>query len=560
MPINRRTFLKRTAAASGIIAASPLLRYSNLLASPDEANPLRRIPDLEGNLLTVAPTRFSLRPGGDSAIYGINGSYLGPTIRLNRGGELNVKMENRLIDEDLIIHWHGILAPSEMDGHPHLAVGPGEDYDYNFTVNQRAGTYWYHSHTDKFTGSQVYRGVAGLFIVHDEEESGLGLPSGDYDISVVLQDKRVTPDFELDYNLAPVDVMRGWQGDTMLVNGRPNVQLDVDRTLYRFRLLNGSNARVFLVGFEDGRTFHLIANEGGLLESPVEIDQFFLPPAGRAEILVDFSDDELNANLLLRSLTFFNESFPGSRQGKEADLLCFRVTGDGDSGGVVPQTMTTIEPYDPEAAMRSRSFRLHMANGHHAINDLSFELNRIDFEVPMGELEVWEFFNPTQLIHPMHVHGTQFQILDRNGRTENIRPEEKGWKDMALLFPQEQVRVLVRFDAHPGRFMLHCHNLEHEDDGMMLNFRVNNPASVGGGVGERGHLSASPNIVEKETLIRFNPVKGDRQLQVIDLQGRTLLQRIIPSGRDSSLLDLSGFPSGSYWCRLGNESVRLLVK
>ena len=560
MPVNRRTFIKRTLLASGAVAGGRLLRPYNLLATPDTANPLRHIPDLEGNLMTVAPARFPLSPPNESAIYGINGSYLGPTVRLNRGEEFRVKMENRLPDQDLIIHWHGILAPSEMDGHPHLAVGSGSDFDYQFTINQRAGTYWYHSHTDKLTGPQVYKGVAGLFIVHDEEERGLGLPEGEYDIPLVLQDKRVTPDFELEYDLNQTEIMRGWQGDTILVNGRPDTRIDVAPTLYRFRLLNGSNARVFLVGFENGHSFHLIANDGGLLEAPIEIDKFFLPPAGRAEILVDFSEFEVGATLLLRSLLYFNESFPGSRQGQEVDLLCFRVTQGEGSGGVIPQTMSTIEPYSLDDAVVTRKFQMHHKSGvGHTINDLAFELHRIDFEVPMEQLEVWEFFNPTQLIHPMHVHGTQFQILDRNGRKENVRPEEQGWKDMALVFPQEQVRVLVRFDAHPGMFMLHCHNLEHEDDGMMMNFKVNTSTSVkeqGGGIS----FHASPNPVQGETLIRFRSVKGDRQLRVLDLQGRVLSRHTVPSGRDSYLLDMSGFASGSYWCSLGNESIRLIVR
>ena len=557
MPMNRRTFLKGTLAASGVAAAVSWIRPYALLAVPDDSHPLRFIPDLEGEILTVAPVRFPLRPGGDSAVYGVNGSYLGPTIRLNRGDRFRVKMENRLTDEDLIIHWHGIFAPEEMDGHPRHAVGPGEDYDYDFTVDQRAGTYWYHSHTDMLTGPQVYKGVAGLFIVHDVEEKGLGLPSGDYDIPLVLQDKRVTPDFELDYSPAPLDIMRGWQGDTILANGRPNARLDVERTLYRFRLLNASNARVFLVGFDDGRTFHLIGSDGGLLEEPVEVESFYLSPAGRAEILVDFSEDEIGSAPLLRSLLFFDEAFPGSRQGTEADLLCFNITADGSSGGAVPATLSTIEPYNPDDVLRTRSFRFHMFDGQHAINDKLFMMDQVEFEVPMEELEIWELVNPTQLIHPIHVHGTQFQVLDRNGN-KDLLPEDHGWKDTVILFPHDQVRVLIRFDAHPGVFMLHCHNLEHEDDGMMMNFRVTPSSSVAEGKEAEGGLSASPNPVRRETTIRFAPARGERWLSVVDLHGRMVVRQAIPSGSDSFFLDMSELPPGTYWCRLGEATVRLL--
>lgn len=558
MTSSRRSFLKKIAAAAALSVSGPRLFGPLLRAQPRAlGNTLRILADLDGTVLTGAPVMAELQPGVQTAVYGLNGSYLGPTIRLNSGDRFSVQLQNRLVDEDLILHWHGLFAPEDMDGHPRHAVGPGENYDYDFLVNQRAGTYWYHSHTDMITAPQVYKGLAGLFIVHDDEEQGLGLPAGEYDVPLVVQDKRVTPEFQLEYAPTQVDVMRGWQGDTILVNGTPDATFSAAQTLYRFRLLNGANARVWKIGFSDNRRFHLIASDGGLLEQPIEIDSFFLPPGARAEILVDFSADQLNSEVLLQSLSFEGESIVGTRQGKPADLMRICVEREASSGGMVPETLSSIEHLDPLAAIRTRDFRTHMVDGQHAINDLVFSMNRVDFDVPMNELEIWEFFNPSQSIHPMHVHGVHFQVVERNGMAENVWPEERGWKDTVLLFPFDRVRVALRFDAHPGIFMLHCHNLEHEDDGMMMNFRVTPPSSVAEQNTTFRHLQAHPNPVSSQTTVRFKAESRSRTLTLVDQRGNLVLQHNVPAHVEHVSLDLSHVAAGSYWCKIGTEALRL---
>lgn len=559
MKSSRRSFIKQSAAAAAITVAGRSFLPSLLRATPLAAgNPLRSLPNFAGGALTAAAGTDELRPGTQTAIYGLNGTYFGPTIHVNRGDRFAAQLRNQLAEEDLILHWHGLFAPEEMDGHPRFAVGPGQAYDYDFAVNQRAATHWYHSHTDMRTGPQVYKGLAGFFIVHDEEELALGLPSGEYDVPLAIQDKRVTDDFQLVYNLTGLDTMRGWQGDTILVNGTPDASLQVARTLYRFRLLNAANARVWKIAFADGRSFHLIANDGGLLEAPIEIESFFLPPGGRAEILVDFSGDPEGTEVPLQSLEFEGESLPGTRQGTPADLMRFVVNRTGPSGGTVPEVLSSIPHLDPNAVVRTRSFKTHMFDGKHAINDLIFDMMRVDFEVPMGELEMWEFFNPSQELHPMHVHGVHFQVVNRNGSTE-IPPEEQGWKDTVLLFPYDRVQVLLRFDAHPGLFMLHCHNLEHEDDGMMMNFRVTPPASAHDENRPSGPLRAWPNPVADRTTLRFSPAPRERQLLVADQLGREVLCETIAALSTHTTLNLSHLPGGRYWCRLGSEAVPLAV-
>lgn len=560
MKTSRRSFIKKSAAAAAVTLAGRTLFPSFLRARTGAAgNPLRMLPDFTGGALTAAPGTAELRPGSLTDIYGLNGSYLGPTIRVRNGDTFAAQLRNRLADEDLILHWHGLFAPEAMDGHPHYAIGPGENYDYSFPIFQRAATCWYHSHTDMMTAPQVYKGLAGLFIIHDDEEQGLGLPAGEYDVALVIQDKRVTDDFQFEYKPTSVDKMRGWQGDTILVNGTPDALLSVAPTLYRFRLLNGANARVWKIGFADGRSFHLIAGDGGLLDAPIEVDSFFLPPGARAEILVDFSGDAPGAQPLLQSLEYESgESVPGTRQGKPADLIGFPVERPGNSGGSIPQTLSTVPRLEPAAAVRTRNFMTHMFDGRHAINDLVFEMMRIDFEVPMGELEMWEFFNPSQQIHPMHVHGVHFQVVSRNGSPQ-VMPEERGWKDTVLLFPYDRVQVLLRFDAYPGMFMLHCHNLEHEDDGMMMNFRVTPPSSVNETDRSTGALRAWPNPASERTVLRFAPASNERELVVADELGRTVMRRMIPAGSDRANLRVSSLASGRYWCRIGSEAVMLAV-
>lgn len=555
MSFSRRTFLKRTATAAAMSMVGPGV-FSPLLRAGVRAagNPLRIPADLVGSQLTGAPVMNEIFPGTQTAAYGLNGTYLGPLIRRNRGDRFAVQMLNNIPDEDLILHWHGLFAPEEMDGHPRHAVGTGETYDYDFLIDQRAGTYWYHSHTDMITGPQVYKGLAGFFLVHDEEEQGLGLPAGEYDVPLAIQDKQVTENFQLIYDPTPQDVMRGWQGDTILVNGTPDAVFSAARTLYRFRLLNAANARVWKLAFSDMRTFHLIASDGGLLEKPVEVDSFYLPPGARAEILVDFSGDTAGTEVQLRSVAFQAEGSAGSRQGKPADLMTISIDRDGSSGGVIPAALSTIEKHDPEQALRVRDFRVHMVDGKHGINNLLFGMNRIDFEVPFDELEIWEFFNPTQVIHPMHVHGVQFQIIERNG---GIWPEEQGWKDTVLLFPFDRVRVALRFVAHRGIFMLHCHNLEHEDDGMMMNFEVVGLGAVDGDDRSGAYLQAWPNPVLEHTTVRCRPASGRRELVLSDNRGREMMRAVLPAYADSVPLDLSGLAAGVYWCRVGTESLAI---
>lgn len=483
MKSSRRQFLKY-AAGSGIalgLGAVPLLgrdrlrgSHGSLLESklPGSGNPLRFPPAYSGTTLTAAVTQQSVFSGAPTEVWTFNESYPAPTIRVRRGDTFSTRLINNLPDET-IIHWHGLVVPHEMDGHPRNAIAPGASFDYSFKINQRAGTYWYHPHPHMMTGPQVYKGMAGLFIVDDDEQDALDLPRGEFDLPLIIQDRRAEHIPSFTYTLSNDDVQNGYLGDMILVNGTPDPYLEVGRGLYRFRILNGSNARILDLALSDNSPFHIIGTDGGLIDRPYEVSYMFLGPAERIEILIDFSRYAAGTSVLLKSLPFGGSE--GYVQGTELPVLRFDIIDKAASPASMPATLTTIEKLDEDQAKAYRKFTFRIDHSvtpnAHPINDLEFDMERIDERVKLGDLEIWTFENISFLPHPMHLHGAQFQLLTRSTGGE-IEARDRGWKDTIYVRPFETVRVIVRFNPAPGLFLVHCHNLEHEDHGMMLNYEV----------------------------------------------------------------------------------------
>jgi len=402
-------------------------------------------------------------PGVSTDTLGYNGDYLGPVIRTRKGQTVTVHVENRIRDEMTTIHWHGLEVSGENDGGPHSGIRPGETWTPEFTVDQPAATLWYHPHPEGNTGRQVYKGLAGLFIIDDEISDSLELPAdyGVNDIPLVIQDKRFRQDGSFDYMLGGPDIMFGLQGNTVLVNGQAGSYLEVEKGLMRFRILNGSNATIFEFQLDNGRNFHQIASDGGFLERPVETNRLVLGPSERAEILIDFSDYEEGDTVQLAA-----GDYP---------FLDFVIDGSRENGYSVPAVLAPIERLDPAEAAGVREFVFLGMGADVSINGRQFDRDRIDEFVRLGDTEIWEVSNRSVMgmmggtPHPFHAHGTRFQILSRNGS----RPPENetGWKDSFVVYPQETVRAIARF-RKPGVFMYHCHILEHEDAGMMGQFQV----------------------------------------------------------------------------------------
>ena len=456
---HRRAFMRTTALAAGLLSAgigpfALAAKGGNSGGGQTARNPLRIPPTIApgGAALSAAPASVNLGGGKLSSVLAYNGFFAGPTFRANSGDVADIAFTNGLAAETTI-HWHGLIVPPAADGHPMDAVMPGARYAYQFPVAQRAGLNWYHPHPHMKTGEQVALGLAGAFIVNDAEEAALNLPSGLYEVPLILRDAN----FDSSGNLSYTAKSSGFLGKTPLVNGTLNPQLQVDTAIYRFRVLNGANARVFRLALSNGAPFVVIGNDGGLLDTaPVSVAELEISPGERLDILVDFRDFAAGDKVMLRCL------------GAGWDLLEFAVERAIVVAGEMPTgELSTITPLADPVLTREFSF-----DGMSRINGRVYDMHRIDFQVPLGQTERWRFKTGGNAPHPVHVHGASFQVVSRTGGRGRVLPWERGWKDTVLLQDGETVDVLIRFEAHRGLYVMHCHKLEHEDMGMMVNFEV----------------------------------------------------------------------------------------
>ncbi|KGH10014.1 multicopper oxidase [Comamonas thiooxydans] len=486
MTLTRRSFLTGAVLAGGSLWAASSLWRPSFAA---EARQLR-IPELidardqgQSIALTAQVGKTSFFPGRESVTLGFNGSYLGPTLRVHRGDEVEVAVRNAL-GEDTTVHWHGLLIPGELDGGPHQTIRPGSTWRPVLPIRQPAATLWYHSHMHGRTGEQVYAGLAGLLIVSDDDERALGLPSeyGVDDLPLILQDRQ----FENGTLILPqgmMSTMHGRRGDTLMVNGTVNPVARVPRGLVRLRLVNGSNAREYDLAFADDRPFHWIASEGGLLEKPVELRSLRLAPGERAEILADFSDGrpatletgpDGNLSMMMGMMRGAANLLGGN--GREA-VIQFEPQGKAALDSKVPERLLAHERPDVSKAVRRRRFVMNMGMGNMmrggmgmlSINGRAFDMGRVDEQIRLGDTEIWEVTGE-MMAHPFHIHGVHFEVLSRNGAAPGIR--DQGLRDTVVA--QEPVELLVKFTqtAVASPFMYHCHILEHEDNGMMGQFVV----------------------------------------------------------------------------------------
>jgi spore coat protein A, manganese oxidase len=438
-------------------------------------------------------------PGLQSEIMAYDGLLPGPTIKTRRGEQVTVTHRNRLA-VPTVVHLHGGHTPAESDGYPidlvlpeggtaahhgHLHTDPGGvittgSRHYRYPNDQPAATLWYHDHRMDFTGPQVWRGLAGFHLIADDVEEALDLPSGDRDVPLMIMDRSFAADGSLRYPALDPELMdppgvygnyvAGVLGDVILVNGKPWPAMEVAAVRYRFRILNGSNARRYRLALDppppEGPAFVQIASDGGLLTAPLEHDAIQLAAAERFDVVIDFGVYPVGS-----LITVTNALGVGSTDA----VMQFRVARTGRESSHVPATLAEIEPLQPRpgAIVREWKFSRGAAGGaggpaHWVINGRPFDPSRMDASVPLGQTEIWRF--SSDLHHPVHVHLDQFQVLHRG----NHGPGEwdHGWKDTLDLLPLETAEVAIRFNDHAGRFLLHCHNLEHEDMMMMSAFET----------------------------------------------------------------------------------------
>ncbi|MEU6992937.1 multicopper oxidase domain-containing protein [Streptomyces sp. NPDC046465] len=468
--------------------------FDRRLAIPPLA-PARR--DAKGRKvfeLRAAPGEHRLRPGRTTATWGINGSYLGPTLRATRGDTVRVDVQNGL-REPTSLHWHGMHLPARMDGGPHQPVEPNQTWSPTWTIDQPAATLWYHPHPHGETARHVYRGLAGLFILDDPKTKharpgGSALPShyGIDDVPVIVQDKRLDGDNQLDESHPRLSEV-GLLGDVICVNGTTGPYLPVTTERIRLRLLNASNARTYRFGFTDDRPFALIGTDGGLLPAPHRTTRIQLSPGERAEIVVTVRPGE---RTVLRSyppdlgLNFMNRRFTGGDD--TLDILELRAARSLKPSPPLPDHLATAPALAARNAPVDRKFELAGS----AINGKSMDMSRIDFAVRRGATEVWEVTAGDDNQHNFHVHDVQFQVLSVDGKPPP--PELAGWKDTVHTRPDIPYRLAMRFSDHSDRttpYMYHCHILYHEDQGMMGQFVVTKPGekpgTMSGGMPGGGH-------------------------------------------------------------------------
>lgn len=421
----------------------------------EDQNPAEGISEFKISVQEGETDFIGTRP---TPTLGYNGNYLGPVIRVEKGDEVRMHVDNTL-SEETSVHWHGLEVEASADGGPHQVIPAGGRWEPVFTMNQPASTLWFHPHVIGSTAIQVYYGLAGLLIVDDENSKALNLPDeyGVNDIPLIIQDRSFNEDGSFIYY---DNMMDGAIGDYIMVNGAIEPVLDVAQVKMRFRIVNGANASNFDLRLSDRSEFQQIASDGGFLESPVETDLLFISPGERVEIIVDFSKYSQGEVIELRS---------------GLDLvMTFRVGDEAQDDTVIPEKLADIEKLDYNLATGFKTIELDGMGHMVSLNGRQFDMDRIDDNVPLGEIEIWDITTNRAMMmgsqgHPFHIHGTQFQVLSRNGGEPH--KNEQGWKDTVFVGAGETVSILVRF-KYKGIFMYHCHILEHEEAGMMGQLEV----------------------------------------------------------------------------------------
>ena len=535
----------------------PLL-LAPALASAQAQNPLAIPPalDLDTFELVVDEHIHQFYPGVNTATYGASAEYLGPTLIMHRGDTARVRVQNELA-QITNMHWHGLQVPGEFDGGPPREIAPGDSWTATYHVKNPAGTYWYHPHPHELTAEQANKGIAGFIIVQDSAEGALPLPRtyGVDDFPVVVQDRRFLPNGNFVF---------GPYGDSVLVNGTPRPYLECPAQVVRLRLLNGSNARIYPLGFEDGRSFSVIASDGGLLNAPVNMDRIWLSNGERAEVLLDLTGLAGDSLLLMSFGSELPQTVPGANNilwegsilnGIDFPVLRIRVTPPTAAPVTsIPATLVPVLPYDEASATRTRTKVLAgngmVGMGMFTINGLMFDLNVINDTVLLGSTEIWGIENISNMAHPFHIHGGSFYLLDRDG----LAPPawEQGAKDVVLVDAGENVRVIMRFDdlTEGWPFMYHCHNLLHEDNMMMAQYIVVDGATAVASTVPVPQVRTYP--VPTKGPLSFEAPFGVLSAAIVDLSGSMVVRAQLNGGSHGEL-DTSALPSGLYTLVLSGE-------
>lgn len=514
MSITRRTFLLGAAALAARAESRPLNpekleKFADPLPRPAIAKspgrkPVPGEPGVDAPFFRIAMREFQCRLHRDlpaTMMWGFDGMSPGPTIEARSGEGLLVEWVNNLpthhllpVDRNLhgaeadkpevrtIVHVHGAKAPPESDGYPEDWYVPGKSLTSYYPNRQEPATLWYHDHAMGITRLSMYAGLFGFFLVRDRMEDSLHLPSGPHEIPLTICDRSFLENGQLDY---PTSGIPGapWvpeaPGEAFLINGKISPFLEVEPRRYRFRILNAANSRFFHLSLSNDQPFTLIGSDQGLLPAPLKVKDMMIAPAERVDVVLDFSG-QAGAQIVLHSGSF--------------SLMQFRVGRNRvDDTSSLPSKLRAMPRTPESSAIRTRRLRItenKMANGE----SMMMLLNGMHWDMPVTEnptidtTEIWELVNTTEDSHPIHLHLVRFQILDRRNFNELVywrtgqlsytgdpvapEPAESGWKDTVRAHGLMVTRIIVRFEGYTGRYVWHCHLLEHEDNEMMRPYDV----------------------------------------------------------------------------------------
>src|SRR4051812_48439326 len=471
-------------AVANRIPASQLPKpFTVPFAVPPVAVPVARTADTDLYSLSQVQAPAEILPGLTTPIWGYNGITPGPTIVVPQGRKTLVR---QLCDLPAVhptlrynvwtsTHLHGSASLPEFDGYASDFTNPGEYKDYQYPNFQEARTLWYHDHGVHITAPNAYMGLAAFYILHDPHELALPIPHGVYDLPVVVKDAMFTNTGELIFDDGGGS---GMFGDVILANGRPWPAMPVERRKYRFRFLNASVSRSYRLALSTGDPFTVIGTDGGLMPAPAETTSLRFGMAERYEIVIDFAKYPIGTRVVLQNLGLPNNiDFDTT-----SVIMAFDVAAEATNplNNTIPPVLNPDDPamrLTADQAVTTRRMEFKRQGGEWTINGQTWEdvinsgFTQVIASPKLGDVEIWELQNNSNgWFHPVHIHLVDFKILDRNGQPP--LPYEHGPKDVVYVGEGETVRVLMRFGPQVGRYMMHCHNLVHEDHDMMVQFEV----------------------------------------------------------------------------------------
>ena len=522
--------------------------------------------------LNIADSSHQFFPGINTTTIGYNGSYLGPTIILNKGQSLTMNVHNELADTTTT-HWHGLHVAPMNDGGPHNMIMPSDTWSPAFTVMDNAATYWYHPHMHGKTMDQVMMGAAGLIIVRDSLEASLNLP-GKYGID----------DFPLIFQWQHLDsttkqiILDDEADNITMVNGQITAPfVNVPAQIVRLRILNASSHRFFEFGFDDNRTFNQITSDAGLLNAPVPLTRLMLGSGERAEILVDFSGQQGNTFFIKQ----YGSQLPAGYPGGPPDAMGMMVLGPLDNTDfnllqlnviaptsdpvtTIPATLSLNVPY---SVVGVDNFTVAftgvpmMSMTNFAMNGVQFDENVINMTTTQNTIMKWTISNQSMMPHPFHIHGNHFFVLAVNGATPPLNMQ--GRKDVAVVSPMGGSLVLITqyndFNDPMMPYMFHCHILSHEDNGMMGQFIVNPPTSSVAENDLNNDSRIFPNpVVENLNLFLSSENSTIHQITIRNEIGQTIFQT--KSSENNLTIPAVDFGAGLYFIEVIDEKGNVTTK